>query len=375
MKPLVSVVIPTYNRPQLLDRCLQALLVQDFDPQNFEIIVVDDGPQNSATRELVHARQHHISAALPNQSPPNGSVRLINSTSKAIPLMSRSAGADPSTAVAQADTENLSWAVSSPRLYYLPAWNTQGPAAARNLGWRFAQGKILAFTDDDTIPDPGWLRSGTALFQGEVVGVSGRVLVPLPDRPSDNARNTTGLESSHFVTANCFYLRSALEAVGGFDERFQAAWREDSDLYFTLHKRGCSLAWSNEAIVVHPVRPEPWGSSIGQQRKSFYNALLYKKHPDLYWKIIQPSPPWDYYGILMSALAAALGGVLSIPPLLVLGGAGWLILMGRFVVRRLKGTSFAPEHLLEILLTSLVIPFLSVYWRLRGAVHWRVFFL
>ena len=86
--------------------------------------------------------------------------------------------------------------------------------------------------------------------------------------------------------------------MGGFDERFTAAWREDSDLAFTVLERHECIVRAPRAIVVHPVRAARWGSSIGQQRKSMYNALLYKKHPALYRARVQASPPWRYYLIV-----------------------------------------------------------------------------
>jgi GT2 family glycosyltransferase len=52
--------------------------------------------------------------------------------------------------------------------------------------------------------------------------------------------------------------RSALIEVGGFDERFKRAWREDSDLQFALLDKG-RIARCEEAVVEHPVRAEAWG--------------------------------------------------------------------------------------------------------------------
>ena len=60
------------------------------------------------------------------------------------------------------------------------------------------------------------------------------------------------------------------------------AWREDSDLWLTFMGRGETLVSAADAVVIHPLRPAHWGVSLSQQRKSQYNALLYKKHPQLY---------------------------------------------------------------------------------------------
>lgn len=363
----VSVVVPTRGRPQLLERCLQSLLAQNLDPTRYEVVVVHDGPEDAPTREVIDRCQQRLEATpviLPVTGK-NGSGKKNGHRVVSVQV-SRMPGADVAVEV---ETR-----VVAPSLRYLRTEQSNGPAAARNLGWRSADADIIAFTDDDTLPDPGWLRAGLAAFVGDVAGVSGRVVVPLPLRPTDHERNTAGLESSLFVTANCFYRRAALEETGGFDERFTAAWREDSDLFFTLQERGYLLAQSPEAVVLHPPRPAPWGSSLSAQRKSVYNALLYKKHPLAYRKILQASPPWHYYWMLL-AFALAIVSLLAGQ---VVGAAFlfsfWGGMVLHFCLRRLAGTSRAPSHVAEMIITSIFIPPLSVYWRLRGAFRYRVWF-
>ncbi|MCA1666136.1 MAG: glycosyltransferase family 2 protein [Thermomicrobia bacterium] len=329
VRPTVSVVVPTYRRDDLLDRCLAALAAQEFDPSAYEVIVCDDAA-STATRQLVE-----------------------------------------------------SWAARSrSSVRYLPVTGTQGPAAARNRGWQVGCGAIIAFTDDDCVPDPGWLREGTQAFDvcadhrhgGRVMGVCGRIIVPLSAAPTDYERDVAGLETAEFATANSFYRRDALEAVGGFDERFMAAWREDADLFFALLERGDRVACAPDAVVVHPVRPARWGVSIGQQRKSMYNALLYKKHPALYRERIQRVPPLHYYGVVSGLLAAAIGILRGSGRLTQVGCGLWLVFTGRFCARRLRGTSRAPRHVAEMVATSTVIPTLSIFWRLRGTLRFRALF-
>jgi GT2 family glycosyltransferase len=262
-----------------------------------------------------------------------------------------------------------------PSVRYVRVTGAHGPAAARNAGWRAAGGAIIAFTDDDCIPDPGWLRAGLAAFEDAVVAVSGRIVVPLPSRPTDYERNVAWLANAEFATANCFCRRDTLEAIGGFDERFTAAWREDSDLHLTLLERACPIVHAPTAIVTHPVRSGGWGVSIKQQRKSSFNALLYKKHPQLYRLHIQSAPPWHYYGIV----GALLGGLASLAQRRRWLGIGcalvWALLTGRFCAQRLRGTSRTPSHLAEMIVTSALIPPLAIFWRLRGALRYRVIFL
>ena len=107
----VSVVIPTFQRPELLARCLRALATQSVSAEDFEVVVADDAADPS-TRDLV----------------------------------ARLAGELPCSAT------------------YVPVEGTHGPAGARNIGWRTARGSLIAFTDDDTIPATDWLSRGLASF-------------------------------------------------------------------------------------------------------------------------------------------------------------------------------------------------------------------
>jgi glycosyltransferase involved in cell wall biosynthesis len=225
----ISVIIPTYRRPQLLRKCLEALLKQRFNRRHYEIIVVSDGPDD-ATRNLIQ--------------------REIKDGFKRI------------------------------RFFELP--EKKGPAAARNLGWLNARADVIAFTDDDTVPDENWIAEiYRNICPSSLQAITGKVIVPRNERPTDHAKNTAGLETADFVTANCACSKAALLRTGGFDEQFSMAWREDSDLEFKLLSQRIPVKKVESAIVVHPVREAKWGVSIKEQRKTLYNALLYKKYPRL----------------------------------------------------------------------------------------------
>ncbi len=241
-----------------------------------------------------------------------------------------------------------------------------GPATARNRGWRRARAPIVAFTDDDCIPDGDWLRRGLKALAGGADAVCGRIVMPLNGAPTDYERDAQGLERAEFVTANCFVSKEMLERIGGFDERFRLAWREDSDLHFGLLAQGARIEREPRAIVVHPVRPANWGVSLRQQRKVMFDALLFKKYPRLYRERIRSAPRWDYYVIVASLIAGPLW-----PPAWLI----WLLMTSAFCWRRLRGTSWAPRHLLEMVLTSIAIPPVAVFWRLAGALRFKVAFI
>ncbi|MBA2513151.1 MAG: glycosyltransferase, partial [Solirubrobacterales bacterium] len=133
----------------------------------------------------------------------------------------------------------------------------RGPASARNLGWRASNATWVAFLDDDVVPEPGWARRLAEDLEAagpRCAGSQGRIVVPLAQdrRPTDWERNVAGLERARWATADLAYRRAVLEAVGGFDERFPRAYREDSELGLRVVAAG----WGFEPglrRVLHPV--------------------------------------------------------------------------------------------------------------------------
>ncbi|UYQ94089.1 glycosyltransferase [Chitinophaga horti] len=318
----ITVVVPTYKRPTLLMECLKALANQHFDKEGFEIMVVSDG-SDMLTRNVVASWEQ---------------TSLLN-------------------------------------VYYLALPEKRGPAAARNLGWKSGSGSLVAFTDDDCIPDVNWLPNLWQSYVGGEVAITGRVMVPLSGTPTDHESNTAHLETADFITANCAISRSALQRIGGFDEAYTMAWREDSDMEFKLLQAGTPICKQPAAIVVHPVRKAAWGSSLRDQRKTMFNALLYKKFPGLYRRKIGQRPPAFYYSMVFAALLSlafyASGQVL---PGHVMFGF-WMVQWLLFSIQRLSNTSRRPQHVLEMLVTSALIPFLSIYWSWYGAYRYKVLYI
>jgi len=329
MSVAASVVVPTFERPALVVRCLHALCAQEF-ARAYEIIVVDDGSSPEAAAVLQAA--------------------IVRCAQR---LRQRPA---------------ISLSLRRQR-------RNRGPAAARNLGWRAARAPFVAFTDDDTVPTPGWLREGVAALEAGADAVAGGVVVPLPAHPTDYERDAAGLAHAGFVTASCFVRKAALQAVGGFDERFRIAWREDTDLMFALRAHGASIVAAPAAAVLHPVRPARFGISLAQQRKTMFDALLYKKYPRWYRRDVRPHPPYAYYAAVASGLCGLAGAATGHPALALGGVLAWVALALRFARRRLAATSHAPRHVAEMLWTSLWIPWLSLYWRLLGSLRFRVLFV
>jgi glycosyltransferase involved in cell wall biosynthesis len=203
--PSVAVIVPTLNRPRELTACLDALASLDYPADRYEIVVVDDGSDPPVAPRADLGR-------------PGLRVRWL---------------AQPNA----------------------------GPSAARNAGARVADGEILAFTDDDCTPAPGWLRAmATAVVQAPQALHGGRVENALDGNPCSVASQTiTEVIVPHliasgsalrFVTSNNLALTAdGYRAMGGFDERFRTA--EDREFCHRWVASGRPIAAVPDAVVLH----------------------------------------------------------------------------------------------------------------------------
>jgi glycosyltransferase involved in cell wall biosynthesis len=253
-----------------------------------------------------------------------------------------------------------------------------GPAATRNEGWRKAGYDWVVFLDDDVLPAPDWLTVLLAdLDQPSTVGgVQGVIRVPLADRPTDWAVNTARLAGARWVTADMAYRRAALVAVGGFDERFPRAYREDADLAHRVRRRGWRLV-RGQRRTEHPVRPEgPW-ACLRTQRGNADDALLRRLYgPGWHTQLQVPRGRRRRHAAttLCAALAAAGGlaaraGARRGGAVAALGGLGWLAGSAEFAIaraRRAPGSRPVP-----LLATSVLIPPLAVWYWLAGWLRHR----
>lgn len=205
-EPLISVIVPTFNRPDKLRGCLAALAKLDYPRNRFEVIVVDDGSP-TLLDSVVSGFREWLNVNL---------IRQENS----------------------------------------------GPAKARNRGAAIARGELLAFTDDDCAPDAKWLahlEQAHLAAPGRMIG--GKML----NGYANNVYSTASQEliaylyayheslgqPRFFVTSNVAVPAQAFRSIGGFDVGFGLAAGEDRELCDRWLDRGGSLTFAPDAIVHH----------------------------------------------------------------------------------------------------------------------------
>lgn len=312
-----DIVIPTAGRP-CLTRLLEALAVST-GPRPRHVFVVDDRADRSA------------SLPLPPLPPPWGEIVAVL------------------------------------------GGKAEGPAAARNIGWRASSAEWVGFVDDDVVPPPDWLDRLAADLEAAAPGVGGSqgiIEVPLPaDRhPTDWERNVGGLETAMWVTADMAYRREALEAVGGFDERFPRAYREDADVALRVQKAGFDLV-KGSRTVLHPPGETGFWTSVRRQSGNRDDAAMRRIHGPRWRETAMAGP-----GRLASHLAAtaAFCFALSGPRRFRIAAlAVWTFLTGRFAWQRIEPGPRTRQESLKMTVTSALIPPAAVFHRLWGEVFSR----
>src|ERR687889_405150 len=252
-----------------------------------------------------------------------------------------------------------------------------GPARARNLGWRTARTEWIAFLDDDVVPDPDWYEALDADLAGlpaDVAGSQGRVRVPLPEdrRPTDWERGTAGLATSSWITADLAYRRAALAAVGGFDERFPRAFREDSDLALRVLGTGARLT-RGQRWITHPVRPVDRWVSVRVQAGNADDVLIRRLHGPTWRERADAALGRRPRHLAVTAAALGAVGLLAAgkPRAATLAALGWAAGTAEFAWARIAPGPRDRAEVTTMLATSALIPPLATWHFLRGAVQHR----
>ncbi|MEA2242363.1 MAG: hypothetical protein QOD24_1919 [Solirubrobacteraceae bacterium] len=268
----MTVIVPARDAADTLPACLAALAAQSIIDESFEVIVVDDGSSD-------------------------GTPELAERSALAPRVMRLAGGA--------------------------------GPGAARAAGAAQARGDVLAFTDADCEPAPGWLAAGLAALRDADL-VQGRTLPPPGARvgPWDRHLAVTAAWGL-YESANLFVRRDLYERIGGFGsgiagppEAFRLGRRSGStrpkhlgeDVIFgwTARRAGARTAFCDDALVYHAVFPRRAAEYLAERRRVRHFPALARAVPELRdvffwrrWFLSRRSAAFDAAaaGMIVAALA------------------------------------------------------------------------
>lgn len=230
----VSVVIAAYNRKEYLTKCLDCLFDQDYPPDCYEVIVVDDA-STDGTEAMVKAK-------------------------------------NPAC-----------------RLKYLRQSVNCGPGASRNRGVFAAEGEIIVFIDSDAFAPTWYVREHAkshkahphAIVDGPAITIRDESLIDNPPLYSSKVKTLAalGFFGLAFVTANASCLREDFIKTGGFDEDFKKS--QDLELCQRLLKLGLKRVRNRRAYVLHFEAGRSNILDIGSHMESrgWYAAMFYRKYP------------------------------------------------------------------------------------------------
>ncbi len=206
--PFISVIIPTYSRPESLRRCLEAVAQLDYPRDSFEVIVMDDGG-NVPLEEKIAPFSQSLDLKMFRQS-------------------------------------------------------NAGPATARNLAAGQAKGELLAFTDDDCEVMADWLEKmakhhavcpqtavgGKTLNAdpGNIFSTASQFLI---DYLYDYYHEGESKELRFFCSNNFAFPADLFRQIGGFDPSFPFAAGEDRELCARWQHHGFSMVYDEEMKVYH----------------------------------------------------------------------------------------------------------------------------
>lgn len=193
----ITIILSAFKRWDLLEKALQRISEQDFPADKWELIVIDDAnaPQNK---------------------------QVVESFSKKI--------------------KNITFISEGHR----------GAAKARELGFKRARGDIIAFTDEDTLPQTDWLSQIKKAFDAhpEAMGIEGKVLSDEKKPLFSNAPEN--MHGGIYIGCNTHYRRAAIENVKYYDPEFYF-WREDTNLAFKVLTLG-PIVFVPEVVTHHPAK-------------------------------------------------------------------------------------------------------------------------
>ncbi|MFM9072975.1 MAG: glycosyltransferase family 2 protein, partial [Cyanobium sp.] len=234
----LSVVIPTYNRLPILQKCLRALEDQRLEPpvDHYEVVVVDDGSSDDTVAWL----QAH-GDAFPH-------VRLF-------------------------------------------CQEHGGPAQCRNRGVEEARGDVVVFIDSDLVVTPTFLLTHARALQrawterGDRLCFTYGAVINTANfqKPTSEPHKITDLSWAYFATGNVAIDREVLEKAGLFDTTFHLYGWEDLELGERLRQLGVALVRAPEAVGYHwhpALTLEQIPDLMRVERERARMALVFfRKHP------------------------------------------------------------------------------------------------
>lgn len=251
--PEITVAVPVKDRREQMLRCLDALLAQDHP--DYEILICD----NESTDGTPDAVRRHAQAA----------------------------GADVRVEVIKGTVGHV-----------------------RNRAAQLARGELIAFTDSDCLPDPGWLSAAAAALRADpsLGAVQGRTLPEVEITDGWPATIQVERFSGHYESCNMTFRREPFVATKGFDEVVGHFW-EDTAAGYAMKRAGWPTAYVAEALVFHDVTYPGFWWHVERMQRNSHLAVVLARYPEMrrdlfFWRVFLRDRDAMFCGAMAAAVLA-----------------------------------------------------------------------
>ena len=321
-RPIISVVIPAFNRSHLLRKTLLSLAKQTLSYKKFEVIVIDDGSTEFLGTTINKCRKK----------------------------------------------------VSYP-IYYYKRPNT-GPAKARNHGAQMASSELIALLDSDVIATPTWLEAGYhAMSKNEDwVAAEGKTFIPDKNKITPFTHQTENKSGGTYVTCNFFIKKHFCKFYESYKPMYY--FREDSDLAFSLLSKGYHIGLIENAKVYHPVLKGGLKTPFRLAQRYMHDPLLKKRYPNFYKKNLDCH---SVLGVKIPQLRKKIYSLYIISFLLIpLTSYGYIYFLFMLAIvcylhiHKIESISRKALYLVPILPIAFFVPFVMCFYFIKGVfVYWK----
>ncbi|MDZ4711872.1 MAG: glycosyltransferase family A protein [bacterium] len=327
MNKFFSIVITTFNRKELLLKCLESVSAQDFPKDNYDVCIVNDG-STDGTEKILEKKSFPFSVLM--ITVPNG-----------------------------------------------------GPSTARNIGASNAEGKFIVFLEDDVIAHSDWLKNAYRYLKNDDIDILDGRTIYQTTKKDVQLFDEEGYIS--FIPCNLFIGQTLFKENGGYDTEFNIPeenlyFREDTELSFRIMNSSIRIRKAKDVVVEHPEQFLTIKDSFRHALRYQFDPLLYKKHPEKFRKFVDVKKIFGiklhrphHYLYLVYVVSCLIFLVTILSGFTLMTKILLMLIIAIAFITRFKYQRFRAfrMYVLSETLGFFLLPFVYFYALIKGSIRYR----